>query len=292
VTAATPLRVALITVVPEVASGYIQFLPRLGHEVPVVVAADRRDDDEPLRAAVPDEIDVVYPERPAGIAPLLRQYACDVGLCTGYPWRVPADALTATRLGIVNGHPSLLPRYRGPFPVAWAVRNGETEIGLSYHLMDADFDTGPVLAQTPIPLGEDDDWPALQAKLAGAVTRALPLALDRLARGDRGDVQSGGEYQSHFGEDYLHVDLTQPRADVHRQVRAWAFVPDRIEPHGAILERGGERLRLVRTSLHEVPGAERIECADGPLWVVESAYEGSAKPTDRTAAGSRPSSSA
>ena len=60
------------------------------------------------------------------------------------------------RLGIVNGHPSLLPRYRGPFPIAWAVRNGETEIGMSFHLMDAAFDTGNVLAQKAIPLDDDD----------------------------------------------------------------------------------------------------------------------------------------
>ena len=59
-------------------------------------------------------------------------------------------------LGIVNGHPSLLPRYRGPFPLAWAVRNGEREIGLTYHLMDAEFDTGNLLAQAAIPLDDDD----------------------------------------------------------------------------------------------------------------------------------------
>ncbi len=56
------------------------------------------------------------------------------------------------RLGIVNGHPSLLPRYRGPFPIAWAIRNGETEIGMTFHLMDAAFDTGNVLAQKAVPL--------------------------------------------------------------------------------------------------------------------------------------------
>jgi methionyl-tRNA formyltransferase len=266
---ATPLRVAIITVVPEVAAGYTAFLPQLGHDPVVVIAADRRSGDG-VRAAVPDDVELVYPERPAGIAAALRERDCDVGLCTGYPWRIPGDALAATPLGIVNGHPSLLPRYRGPFPVAWAVRNGEAEIGLSYHLMDAGFDTGPLLAQTAISLGDEDDWAAVQAKLAAAVATTLPVALERLACGDRGDVQAGGEYQSHFGEDYLYVDTALPRADVHRQVRAWSFVPDRIAPHGPILERDGVRRRVVRTSLTDVPAAERLECADGPLWIVET----------------------
>ena len=56
-------------------------------------------------------------------------------------------------LGIVNGHPSLLPRYRGPFPIAWAVRNGETEIGMTFHLHGRGVRHRHVLAQKAIP------WP-------------------------------------------------------------------------------------------------------------------------------------
>ncbi len=78
------------------------------------------------------------------------------------------------RLGIVNGHPSLLPHYRGPIPVAWAVRNGETEIGLTYHLMDEQFDTGNVLAQAPIPLDDEWSFEELNSKFAVGHGRARP----------------------------------------------------------------------------------------------------------------------
>ena len=67
----------------------------------------------------------------------------------------------------------------------------------------------------------------------------------------------------------MFVDLSKPAADVHRQARAWNFAFSR-GPQGPILERDGGRVRLVRTSLTEVEGAERIECADAPLWIVES----------------------
>ena len=167
------------------------------------------------------------------------------------------------KLGIVNGHPSLLPRYRGPFPVAWAVRNGETEIGLTYHLMDAQFDTGNVLAQKPIPLAEDDTDATLFERFPAIVAELLPIVFERLARGDRGEPQEGGEYQSIFEDDYRFVDLSQPAADVHRQVRAWSFIPPILPEMGPILERDGTRVRLLRTSLTEVAGAERLDCADG-----------------------------
>src|SRR5262249_17408670 len=140
----------------------------------------------------PPELDLVFPARPRSLAPLLRAYDVDLAICTGFPWRIPPDALAVPRLGIVNGHPSLLPRYRGPIPVAWAVRNGDTEIGLSYHLMDEHFDTGNVLAQTPIPLEDEWSFEDLNSKLAGAAAELVPIALGRLAAGDRGDPPAGG----------------------------------------------------------------------------------------------------
>jgi methionyl-tRNA formyltransferase len=217
----------------------------------------------------PPELDLVFPARRSSLAPLLRAYDVDLAICTGFPWRIPADALAAPRLGIVNGHPSLLPRYRGPIPVAWAVRNGDTEIGLTYHLMDEQFDTGNMLAQAAIPLGDEWSFEELNSKLAAAAFELVPVALGRLAAGDRGDPQTGGDYHGLFEDEYMFVDLSKSALDVHRQARAWNFAFTR-GPQGPILERGGDRIRLVRTSLTEVEGAERIECADAPLWIVES----------------------
>jgi methionyl-tRNA formyltransferase len=243
-----------------------------------VIATRRRAAGTPLNPLAPailtdapEGLDTLFPETRRSIAPLLRAYEPDVAICTGYPWLIPAEALEVPRLGIVNGHPSLLPRYRGPFPVAWAVRNGEQEIGLSYHLMDQSFDTGPVLAQTSLPLGADETWESLQVRLGEAAPALLTEVFERLARGDRGDPQVGeGEYHSAFEDDYRFVDLTHTAAEVHRQTRAWSFVPPILPELGPILERDGTRVRLVRTSLTEVAGAERLDCVDGPLWLVET----------------------
>jgi methionyl-tRNA formyltransferase len=276
-TSAAPWRVVLITVLPVVAQGYAALVRSLGHEPVAVIAPRRRGSGAPPTpfaaehvADDPEDLDVLFAASKHSIAPLLRAYEPDLALCTGFPWLIPAEAIAVPKHGIVNGHPSLLPHYRGPFPVAWAVRNGETEIGMSYHLMDAQFDTGNVLAQKRLPLREDETNESLFGQMPEVTAELLPIVFDRLARGDRGEPQEGGEYQSVFEDDYRFVDLTQRAADVHRQVRAWSFVPPILPNMGPVLERDGTSVRLLRTSLTEVAGAERLECADGPLWVVET----------------------
>ncbi len=276
--ATAPWRVVLITVLPAVAQGYAQIVRALGHEPVAVIVPRRRVPGAPPTpfaaehvADDPHELDVLFAATKHSLARLLRGYEPDLALCTGFPWLIPAEAIDVPRLGIVNGHPSLLPRYRGPFPIAWAVRNGEPEIGMSYHVMDAQFDTGNVLAQVRLPLNDDANWATLQAQFAAVTPTLFAEVFDRLARGDRGEPQTGGDYQSQFEDDYRFVDLTQNAADIHRQVRAWSFIPPFLPDLGPILERDGTSVRLLRTSLSEVAGAERLDCADGPLWVVESA---------------------
>ena len=276
-TANAPWRVVLITVLPGVAQGYSQIIRALGHEPVAVIVPRRRASGAPPTpfaaehvADDPEELDVLFASSKHSIAPLLRAYEPDLALCTGFPWLIPAEAIAVPKHGIVNGHPSLLPRYRGPFPVAWAVRNGETEIGMSYHVMDAQFDTGNVLAQTRLPLAEDATWETLQAQFVEVTPALLAEVFARLARDDRGESQEVGEYQSAFEDDYRFIDSTQNAADVHRQVRAWSVIPPILPDLGPVLERDGTSIRLLRTSLTEVAGAERIECADGPLWIVES----------------------
>lgn len=133
----------------------------------------------------------LVPEK-ARLAPLLEAYEPDLCLCLGYRGLLPPEVLAIPRLGVLNGHPSMLPRWRGPFPVAWHVREGETELAMSYHPMDGAFDTGPVLAQGSRPMPTRDyDWPIFQpvfassrrissrkrssgSRMATAVTRSRP----------------------------------------------------------------------------------------------------------------------
>jgi methionyl-tRNA formyltransferase len=269
------VRVALISQIPQAVEGYTNGLRALGHEpvglLCVRTAARYGIDVGAHVMSAPAEVDVVMPSSRDRIAPLLRSLEPDLAVCLGFPWKIPPDALAVPPLGVVNSHPSLLPRYRGPIPVGWAIRNGETEIGLTFHRMAPDLDTGPILAQAPLALGDEWSWEELGPRLAGLVAELLPIAIDRVQIGDPGDPQSeeGADYQSFFEPDYAEVDWSRPAAEIVRQMRAWRFGSSRDGDQGALTELDGERVRVLRAALEGPPGRP-VECGDGTVWILET----------------------
>jgi methionyl-tRNA formyltransferase len=271
-----------------------EFARAAGHEPVAVVTSQgphgRQNESNPERREFfnrliwesPPDLDIAIAHDRTRLAPLLAAFEPDLVLCLGFPWRVPLDALAVPRLGIVNGHPSLLPRYRGPSPIAWAVRNAEPEVGMSYHRMDEDFDTGRVLAQGSVPLGDDDWMPELQPKLAALSAELLPRVFERLAAGDPGDPQDDAQtsYAGFFEDEYSPVDWSRPADELHRQVRAWSFMFG--YGRGAVADIEGEIVPIVRSRVeHGVtegsPGdivrrdgeAVLVRCGEDALWVLE-----------------------
>ena len=281
------MKVVVITIAPPVAYGVTALLRGLGHDVPGVVMMRPRQPEalaEFLRDP-PERLDVLFPSGPDRIAALLRCFEPDLAVCSGFGWRIPEDALVVPRLGIVNGHPSLLPKYRGPNPFGWTFRNGDRELGFTFHVMDAEFDTGPILAQGTKPLTDEDSAQDATELLAPLVMKLLPQALARLESGDRGDPQptDGASYAPVFEDEYAEIDWTRPARDVHNQVRSW-FVPTASGIMGALTTLDGERVRVKRTRLLEArstgaaPGTVLaredgefiVQCGDGPIRVVRT----------------------
>ena len=268
------MKVVLVSQVVPAAKGLYEMLRGFGHE-PVALLCSRDhagryggEFDRLIREA-PSELDIVIPATREAIAPLLRRYEPDLLLCLGFPWKIPADALAVPRLGAVNGHPSLLPAYRGPNPVAWMIRNGEREIGFTLHRMDAELDTGPILARAPIPLDDEYTWDELEPKFVDVIGDLLRRAL---ARVDVGDPQQGrGTYYSFFEPEYVRIDWSKPSAEIVRQVRAWRFASRRDgAEHGALSELDGEEVRVLRVSAASAAGAPARTTGDGKLWILET----------------------
>jgi methionyl-tRNA formyltransferase len=230
-------------------------------------AEDRRN---AILSEAPEGLDLCFAADKASLLPLTRAYEPEIGLCTGYNWLLPPEVLAVPRLGVVNSHPSLLPRHRGPFPFAWAVRENDAELGMTVHLMDERFDTGPILAQGSRPMPADTTLEGMIPTLRVLSEELVPQALRRVLAGDRGDPQTdeGASYAGPFGEDYVELDPGRSRADVLRQVRAWQLMFGQSVA-GPAVTVDGARLRVLDATLDdpETPDAVRLEAADGPLWL-------------------------
>lgn len=265
------LRVVLATRIFPVALGFLAAVRDVGHE-PVALLTVRDLEGRYLGGQLhelPPELDVLVPARRTSLAPLLRAVEPDLVVCMGFPWKVPPDALAVPSLGWLNGHPSLLPRHRGPTPLAWAIRAGEEESGITFHRMDEGLDTGPILAQRPFRLDDVDDPEALYARMGPVTVEALVEALQRLEAGEPGTPQAeGGGYETFFGEQDVHLDPTRPALEMCRLARAWRYTFAHGTEAGLLADVDGETVRVVRAALEELPGARRVDCADGPLWVV------------------------
>ena len=122
------LRIVVICTIRPIADAIVGTLRDLGHD-PVAVLGPRREIEleEFLRltsASAPPGVDLLFARDKWAIEPLVRAYEPDLTICWGFPWKIPQAALDVPRLGSINQHPGLLPRHRGPIPLAWALRRG------------------------------------------------------------------------------------------------------------------------------------------------------------------------
>ncbi|MEV8389696.1 MULTISPECIES: formyltransferase family protein [unclassified Streptomyces] len=223
-----------------------------------------------IASRIPQGVDLFLPGSKKVLAATLRGYGADLMICYGFPWKFPLSALRAMSLGAINVHTSMLPKYRGPIPVNWAIRNGDPEIGVTIHRMDEEFDSGGILIQESGIVLDDDVLPErIWGAVDGFISRLLPTALERVSEGFPGVAQcaASASYAGWMEPDFFRIDWGHTRSRIHNQVRAARFGSSGTSGPAAWV--AGERIRVLRTSLEPADGVE-VKCADGPLWIVES----------------------
>ncbi len=113
----------------------------------------------------------------------LAKFRPDVFLVASYGLILPTAVLDLPARGALNIHASLLPRYRGASPVAAAIANGDTQTGVTFMVMDAGCDTGPIIAQFPLAIHPDDTRPALEQRLAELAAEQVGRILNQWCTG-------------------------------------------------------------------------------------------------------------
>lgn len=225
-----------------------------------------------IAAGLPAGTDLLLPGSSEGLGTALRGYELDLLVCFGFSWRLPPAVLKTPRYGVLNIHSSMLPEYRGPAPLLWAVRNGDTHFGVTVHRMDEDFDTGPVLAQQGgIPIPDDVTAEALWNGLSPALRDVLTVALGLVRDPAAGEPQTPHDIRSPsyarlLEPEFFTVDTAWTAREVHNQVRTFRSMGPYLGPVATV---DGRPLKVLRTSLTPA-GGTRLDCADGPLWITDS----------------------
>ncbi len=173
----------------------------------------------------------------------------DAAVVAAYGLILPPAVLAAPRLGCLNVHASLLPRWRGAAPIQRAVLAGDRETGITIMQMDEGLDTGPILMQQRMPIQPRATASGLSAELAFLGARMIVAALDGAAHGTltpRPQPHEGVSYAHKLRREEGRLDWQLPAADLERRVRAFDPWP------GAFFEIGGARVRVIAAAV--LPG--------------------------------------
>ena len=211
------------------------------------------------------------PEEQAAFAAL----GADVAVVVAYGLILPQPVLDAPRLGCLNIHASLLPRWRGAAPIHRAIMAGDAETGVAIMQMQAGLDTGPVLAEARTPIGPEDTTADLHDRLAEMGAALIRDVMDRLPLPAAPQPSEGVTYAQKIDKAEARIDWALPAPQVDRQIRGLSPFP------GAWCMLGGERIKLLRSRLAAGAGAPgmvlqgfTIACGTGAVEVLEAQREG------------------
>lgn len=148
----------------------------------------------------------------------------DLMVVVAYGLILPQAVLDIPRLGCINSHASLLPRWRGAAPIQRAVEAGDTESGVTVMRMEAGLDTGPMLLKVTTPISAEDTGGSLHDRLAQMGPPAVVQAIAGLADGSlQGEVQNGAlaTYAHKLNKDEARLDWCRPAVELERLIRAF-----------------------------------------------------------------------
>jgi methionyl-tRNA formyltransferase len=252
----TPLRVAFFGT-PGFAVPSLRALLGSAHPVVAVVTQpDRpRGRGHNVRpgavklAALEAGLPILQPERlkEPSFRTALAAFAPDLGVVAAYGKLLPEDLLELPRLGLINVHASLLPRWRGAAPVHRAILAGDAETGVTIMRVVKALDAGPTIAAAPTPIGPDETSAELETRLSAIGAGLLVEAVDRLASGTATETpqdETAVTYARRLERGESQVDWARAAPAVHNQIRGlqpWPVAAAMLRGHRMLLLRSTVR---------------------------------------------------
>jgi methionyl-tRNA formyltransferase len=176
----------------------------------------------------------------------VRSQQADVALVVAYGRILPKDVLDGPRLGCVNVHASLLPKYRGAAPITWAIVRGERETGITLMRLDEGMDTGPTFAHVVTALGPDETAGALSERLARIGADAVRAWLPAYLRGEcrlEPQDETRATLAPMLEKEHGAIDWSATASQVHDHVRGMSPWP------GAFTKARGRVVKVLATAV-------------------------------------------
>lgn len=202
-------------------------------------------------------------------------FGADIVVVVAYGLILPQAVLDAPRLGCLNIHASLLPRWRGAAPIHRAIMAGDAETGICIMQMEAGLDTGPVLLRQSTPIAQAETTAELHDRLSALGAALICTALAALPLPAVVQSEQGITYAAKIDKSEARIDWSRPAIEVDRQIRGLSPFP------GAWCEVAGERVKLLRSFLSDgqaeagqVLSGFTIACGEGAVQITLAQREG------------------
>ena len=244
---------------PEFAAQALRAIVAAGHQVLLVLTQPDRQSGRGMAVhaspvkelALACGIDVFQPPslKDGAAQQRLRDVGADAMIVAAYGLILPPAVLDLPRLGCINIHASLLPRWRGAAPIQRAILAGDSETGVCIMQMDAGLDTGAVLHRESLPITADDTAASLHDKLAALGARLIVEALAKSPLTPTAQPGLGATYAAKIDKAEAWLDWRLPALQLARQVRAFNPFP------GAAARVGGGSIKVWRADVATNEGA-------------------------------------
>ena len=306
---------AIFAGTPEFARAALERLRAAGFSIPLVLTQPDRpagrgmklhaspvkqfalDHGIPVAQPRSLRLDGKYPEDAAAAKRAIEAAQADVMVVAAYGLILPQWVLDEPRLGCLNIHASLLPRWRGAAPIHRAIEAGDAQTGVTIMQMDAGLDTGDMLLREAVPIASHDTTASLHDKLAALGGRLIVEALELAACGGLKPVpqpEEGVTYAHKIEKSEAAIDWSQPADVLERRIRAFDPFP------GAATTLDGEAIKVWRARLAEGSGppgtvlavdgdGPQVACGEGALQLLDLQRPGGKRLPARTFLQAHPS---
>jgi methionyl-tRNA formyltransferase len=262
---------------PEFAAEFLKHLIKGEHEVIAVATQPDKQSGRGMElhsppvkiTALEANIPVLQPNsvKNPEFAEELKKLNADIFVVVAYSI-LPKEVLAASRLGAINVHGSLLPKYRGAAPVQWAIANCEETTGLTIFLLDEKMDHGPILEQREIKIEQDDTTESLLKKMVAPGCEALNCALVKLQSGNFVPIEQNHEQASpapKLKKEYGLIDWNMSAQKIHKRLCAFTPWP------GVYTSLNGQKVFLRKTAVETTHCNCTKELKAGEIFVQKSA---------------------